>query len=338
MISRRRFLELSAFTGAALLLPKMLQGFTPVSAVSLKKLIVLELSGGNDGLSMLVPFRNDIYHRSRPHLALKKADLLPLFDEAGLHPALRFCRSVYDDGELCFLNSVGYPDASRSHQQSLDYWHTAGGGAAHGGWLGTYLDRQNGSSLVAIVEDHGNGAVVGRYREAPSIAAFKPTNGYPDTGLGARFSTIAQLVQSGSPTQVYYLTLGGFDTHVDQARRQGVLLQQIDEALAAFVSKMKASGHWQDVLVIAFSEFGRSIHENEFKGTDHGGANTMLVLGGGIKTPGLYNPLPSLTHLEDGGLLNEIDFREVYATVLERWLLVDAAEALGKQYAKLNFI
>jgi uncharacterized protein (DUF1501 family) len=167
---------------------------------------------------------------------------------------------------------------------------------------------------------------------------YNTTLAYPDTRLGKRLKMIGQLINSGSETKVYYVSHGSFDTHVGQADRQGKLLKDMDDALGAFVSDLKGANRLNDVLVMGFSEFGRRVAQNASNGTDHGAANCMFMIGGGLKKQGLYNNLPSLTDLDAGDLKYELDFRRVYATVLDNWLGANSTEIMGKRFEKLGFI
>ena len=111
---------------------------------AIKLVVVLQMSGGNDGLNTVIPVRNDIYQKSRPLLGIAKNEALMLNDEAALHPSLTAFKNLYDDGSLGILNSVGYPEPDRSHFRSMDIWQT--GSASNQfittGWLGRYLDEQ----------------------------------------------------------------------------------------------------------------------------------------------------------------------------------------------------
>lgn len=146
LIRRRDFLKTSSLATGALLLPKFLQGFQQPGALTPngKILVMLQLSGGNDGLNTVVPVRNDIYYRERPRLGIRREDTLALGDEAGLHPSLTAFKNLYDKGELAILNSVGYPNPDRSHFRSMDIWHTGSPADAYWdtGWLGRYIDAR----------------------------------------------------------------------------------------------------------------------------------------------------------------------------------------------------
>jgi uncharacterized protein (DUF1501 family) len=112
----------------------------------------------------------------------------------------------------------------------------------------------------------------------------------------------------------------------------------MNDALVAFAKDMKTNGKWNDVLVATFSEFGRRVSQNASGGTDHGTANNMIFLGGGLKQKGILNPLPDLSDLDDGDLKFKIDFRQVYATLLDNWLGADATAILGEKFEALKFV
>ncbi len=148
---------------------------------------------------------------------------------------------------------------------------------------------------------------------------------------------MARLIAGGMPTRVYYVSQGGYDTHSGQANSHERLLGELDGALKAFVADLKAQGNFDRVMVMTFSEFGRRVAENSSGGTDHGAAAPMFVLGGGIK-PGLYGSQPSLTKLADGDLIYNVDFRSVYATVLEKWLRAPGEAVLKKKFPTMTFV
>ena len=148
--TRREFLRISALASTLLLVPKFLHaldrgpGLTRLGdAPGARRLIVVQLSGGNDGLNTVVPYKNDLYYKARPTLGLKETDgLLALDKDLALHPALKGLKGLYDQGHLAVLNSVGYPNPDRSHFRSMDIWQTGSGSdqLVSTGWLGRYLD------------------------------------------------------------------------------------------------------------------------------------------------------------------------------------------------------
>jgi len=124
--------------------------------------------------------------------------------------------------------------------------------------------------------------------------------------------------------------LGGFDTHFNQLTRQEALLKSYSQAIAAFTKDLKAGGNWNNTVVMTFSEFGRRVAENGSQGTDHGTASNLYLMGGGIKKPGFYNEGPDLTDLDNGDLKFKVDFRQVYATLLDKWLGADSAKVITR--------
>ena len=150
MATRRDFLRTSALASSLLLVPKFLHALDRgpglaglAEAPGARRLIVVQLSGGNDGLNTVIPFRNDLYYRARPTLGVREADgILALEKDLGLHPALRGLKGLFDQGQLAVLNSVGYPNPDRSHFRSMDIWQSGSGAdqTVSTGWLGRYLD------------------------------------------------------------------------------------------------------------------------------------------------------------------------------------------------------
>ncbi len=138
-------------------------------------------------------------------------------------------------------------------------------------------------------------------------------------------------------TRVFYVSLGGFDTHANEKPAHANLMSQVSDGLAAFYSDLEQMGRGEQVVVLGFSEFGRRVRENGSGGTDHGAAGPMFALGHGVKG-GLYGDHPSLSNLDEGDLRHAVDFRSVYATVLEDWLGVSSKSVLGASYDRLGFI
>ena len=161
-MKRRDFIKASSLASTTMFVPNFLKGISKKGHTSRagKILVVVQLSGGNDGLNTIVPFQNDIYYQSRPVLGIKKNEVIKLNDELGFNPAMESLRSLYDDGLMSIINSVGYPNPDRSHFRSMDIWHTASDSSEYlsTGWLGRYLDSDcNGCqnphlSLIHISE------------------------------------------------------------------------------------------------------------------------------------------------------------------------------------------
>jgi uncharacterized protein (DUF1501 family) len=161
---------------------------------------------------------------------------------------------------------------------------------------------------------------------------YEPKAPYPGTPLANRLKLAAQLIDAGLGARVFYVALDNFDTHSTQAPAHAALLGQLSGAVTAFFKDLAARGHRDRVLVMTFSEFGRRAKENGSKGTDHGSAAPMFLVGGKVK-PGAVGKHPSLTQLETGNLKHHTDFRCVYAAVLEKWLGVSSKDVLGAAFA-----
>ena len=162
---------------------------------------------------------------------------------------------------------------------------------------------------------------------------------YPKNLFGKQLKTISQFINSGLETQVYYAGLSGFDTHANQTNTQARLLKSYAESMEVFVEYLQKNNTFDDVLILTFSEFGRRVKQNQSKGTDHGTANNVFVMGKNLKKQGLYNNLSNLGDLDkNGNLKYEIDFRKIYATILDKWLQVDDAAILNQSFSKLKFV
>ena len=150
--------------------------------------------------------------------------------------------------------------------------------------------------------------------------------------------TIASLIFSDINTKVYYVSLGSFDTHINQQLQQQNLFTQMNDAVKTFVKDLKTNGRFNDVMLMTFSEFGRRVSQNASGGTDHGTANNMFLVGGGLKQKGIINAMPDLADLDEGDLKYKVDFENVYATILKNWLGADDKMVLKNKFLPLDFI
>ncbi|WP_317040436.1 DUF1501 domain-containing protein [Hymenobacter coccineus] len=149
-MQRREFLQTSILASTLLFVPKMLHALDRgpglarlADAPGARRLVVVQLGGGNDGLNTVIPYQNDLYYKARPTLGIKESEgILALDKGLGFHPALKGFKNLYDQGYLAVLNGVGYPNPDRSHFRSMDIWQTGSGSAQNlsTGWLGRYLD------------------------------------------------------------------------------------------------------------------------------------------------------------------------------------------------------
>ncbi|MEO1514543.1 MAG: DUF1501 domain-containing protein [Bacteroidota bacterium] len=396
-MKRRNFLKASALASSAWMIPSFLRSQSLAGSPNGKTLVVVQLSGGNDGLNTIVPYRNDIYHRSRPRLAISAKDVLKVDDQMGFHPAFESLRPLYDQGLMSIVNSVGYPNPDRSHFRSMDIWHTASNSDEYwsSGWLGRYLDSQCKGCLdphhALEVDDGLSLALKGKQRQGfamSNVQSLKRTTDnrflqavsrqlstqqqeehnvaylyktlidtqesagylyeqskmhrskvtYPKTSFAKDLKQIAELMTADSTVKVYYVSLTGFDTHVNQQRQQARLLQQYAEGMAAFVKDLSQNKLLDDTLIMTFSEFGRRVQQNASNGTDHGTANNLFLMGGKLKKAGFFNTAPDLSRLDKGDLIYQIDFRDIYTSILDKWLGQDSERILGRNFAGIDIV
>jgi uncharacterized protein (DUF1501 family) len=158
-----------------------------------------------------------------------------------------------------------------------------------------------------------------------------------DNNLSQQLDVVAKLIAAGSSTKVWSVSLGGFDTHANEANAQTQLLGVVSSSLTRFISQLKKTTRQNDVTVMVYSEFGRRVKGNASEGTDHGSSGPMFIIGEKIKG-GFYGDQPSLSKLIDGDLAVTTDFRDVYATVLESILKSPAEQTLGKWKGRVNFL
>jgi uncharacterized protein (DUF1501 family) len=198
-------------------------------------------------------------------------------------------------------------------------------------------DAGAGDDLAAFVRR----SMLDAYATADRIAALAHDRGgdvrYPASALGDHLRNVARLIKGGLAARVYYTLQGGYDTHAAQLPKHYELLWELSEGLAAFVDDLAAAGLAERVLVFGFSEFGRRVAENGSAGTDHGAAAPVFLAGPGVRA-GVHGDYPSLTDLDDGDLKPHIDFRQVYATLLEEWLNLPSEAALGGRFERLAIL
>ena len=144
-MDRRKFLKQSSLASSLFFVPSFVRAFEEVASSKLgyKRLVIIQLSGGNDGLNTVVPFRNDLYYKVRPDLGLSQNEIIKLNDEVGLNINLTPLKRLYDKGYVSIINNVGYPNPIRSHFRSMDIWQTASDSNQYSqsGWIGRYLDN-----------------------------------------------------------------------------------------------------------------------------------------------------------------------------------------------------
>ena len=202
-----------------------------------------------------------------------------------------------------------------------------------------YVSVSNGDSQSEFLHKTLSDTVHSASYLAEHSRLYSSHSVYPDHEFGKQMKLIAELIISGSETMIYYVSLSGFDTHALQNGIQNRQLKIYADGLNVFCRDLKANNFFDDTVILTFSEFGRRVAQNGSKGTDHGAANNVFIVGGQLKNKGLINPLPDLQNLVDGDLVHAVDFRSVYATLIEKWLKMDSKSVLGdRQFELLNFI
>ncbi len=396
-MQRRDFIKQSSLASSLMFVPSFVKACESLAQNNLgyKKLVIIQLSGGNDGLNTIVPYKNDIYYKSRPALSIPENNIIKATDELGFHPSLSPLKNLYDKGYLSIINNVGYPNPVRSHFRSTDIWHTASNSNEYisSGWVGRYIDQYGkmpysgielddslslilkGETINGIatktprvlhnimktpyfekvlnqqtddhLSEHNLGYLYKTMIEAKSSAkyiyettkTYSHTKEYPNNPFGKQLKTTATFINSNLQTKIYYVSMGGFDTHVNQKNKQARLLDTFAKSMEIFVDDLERNNTFKDTLILTFSEFGRRVEQNAARGTDHGAANNVFVIGKNLKKPGFYNESPDLVNLDGNkDVKYSIDFRSIYATILNKWLEVGDKTILNKSFSKLDFI
>jgi uncharacterized protein (DUF1501 family) len=412
MFTRRQFLTRTLQGSSLLALGSTVPGFLANTALAAEAgkdsiLLVIEMSGGNDGLNTVIPHADDLYHKARPTLRFTKDQVVKVTDQIGLHPALRSLDRLLQDGQVAIVQGVGYPNPDRSHFESMDIWQSADPKRRTGnGWIGRSAsllqDRagnvpimQVGANRLPLALQGTSGGVVSINNRMPyrlvlggstaaerkaqrklieelsrpqekadrddllqfvrrrqvqtyttldrlqevlhHAAANSQGRFFQFPGLPQKLDLIAQLIEKGFGTRVFYVQLDGFDTHSAQAEAHRKLLQELADALNTFFQTLQQKGHDKRVVAMTFSEFGRRVNENGSKGTDHGSGSCLFLAGPALKG-GLVGAHPSLKDLDSGDLRYHTDFRRVYATLLDQWLGCDSTAVLGSRFEHLDFM
>jgi uncharacterized protein (DUF1501 family) len=420
--TRRDFLQAALGTSALMSLGSVAPDWLLRSAKAAAQrgdrdtvLVVLQLTGGNDGLNAVVPYADDEYGRNRPTLRLPTNELHKIDASLGFHPRMEAFSKLYRDGYLAIVQGVGCPNPDQNHERALRMWHTADPQRpqCQTGWLGRVADRvwsptapdttaafvgpiprpfalnaenvvvpsirsiqdltlhrERGTNVAqpppaGITPEGGSGsqtqtdrvwgpgatllqfmrqsALDARAKSERIEAVVKTVGGsadYPAFGLARDLRTVAQLIRADLGIRIFLTELGGgglggFDNHANQLGNHCALLQQLAESVAAFLYDLKRDKQLDRVVLMTFSEFGRTVKENGRRGTDHGIAAPVFLAGGKVKG-GLVGPHPSLTDLDKGALKMHTDFRRVYTTVLDRWLGIESEPVLGGRFESLD--
>jgi uncharacterized protein (DUF1501 family) len=180
-------------------------------------------------------------------------------------------------------------------------------------------------------------ALVTEKRVYKVLGDYRPEVAYPNSSFAGSLRNVAALIAAGLSTRIYFVSLSGFDTHRNQVPHHATLLRTLSEGLAAFQGDLKARRLDGQVTTMTFSEFGRRPSENQSGGTDHGTAAPLFVMGSRVQA-GLHGQAPALNVARNEDLSFSTDFRQVYATLLDRWLECPSSAVLGKKYSPLPII
>jgi uncharacterized protein (DUF1501 family) len=320
----------------------------------------------------VVPYGETAYYTARPTIAVPRESVLDLDGFFGLHPSLSSIVPYFKDKSLAFVHAVGSPDATRSHFDAQDFMEsgTPGVKTTEDGFLSRALAVKKatplravalGSALPRILSGsagavamtniaqfgvrgsvpefesmYGEAFEASRILKSADPAKLQPENAaqYPTSPLGNALKQIAQLIKSNVGLEVAFTDVGGWDTHAGEGGAQGQLannLRQFSDAIAAFTCDL--GSRMGDVVLVTMSEFGRTVRENGNRGTDHGHANFMMIVGGGVKGGKVYGKWPGLTDLyENRDLAITTDFRDVFAELLTGQLGVASLKSVFPNY------
>ena len=374
-----------------------------MSSTKERKLVVVQMSGGNDYLNCIVPYDDPLYADNRPNVRIAEDRVLPMDGKYGFNPGMQPIKDLYDQGKVAVVHGVGYPEPNRSHFRSMDIWHTAEPRhVAPEGWLGNSVRQMHpeGDNVVAAVNFGGGlpraliakGAPVASVTDLETyglmghlsaetersevLEMFKwiysmglgsgPTMDLmSQTGLDAlrgsdmlsqctltydsdieydpnafskSMKSAAQVLQADIGTRICYAQHGSFDAHTNGIALQEKLLTDVSGGIYDFYADMKAHNQSEDILILAFSEFGRRVKDNG-NGTDHGSGGVAMLIGDGV-AGGQYGEYPSMDEkdLVEGDLAFNLDFRTLYTEIMEDWLEVDAREIMDRDYEKVGFL
>lgn len=373
-MKRRHLLK---YFGSGLLIPLAPISLAEASARTGRRLILVELSGANDGFNTVVPINDHRYAEIRPNIAIKPENAFAIGADFFLNTALSELGQAWEDGQLAIVHGLGYPLQNKSHFQSIALWETGGDGNGSGdnGWLTEDIQNLDGADELdahGISLDGGMGVFAANSGLWLSMTSFSQLETLHErvqaTGFGSQNSNsasnnpalqllldrghaldtsmerIAQklgnsvnhvtyrgagefghqigmavhLIRSGINAPVIKLKIGSFDTHEHQEWQHNRLLEHLALGLSTLKTQLQNSGHWDDTLVMTYSEFGRRAVENRSFGTDHGTAAPHFALGGRVQG-GLWGQPPNLGRLIDGDVEFTMDYRSLYHRVLADW-------------------
>ena len=223
--------------------------------------------------------------------------------------ALEVFSCLYDDGWNDQGVAATPPDADEPVGEVMRYMGQTG------------LDAQKGADILRTALD--------KYQSSVQ---------YPNSTIAASLKGIAQVKLAEFGTRVFYTSHGSFDTHASQVPTHAKLWTEVSEGVAAFFADLRAHDAADDIIMFVWSEFGRRVKDNG-AGTDHGAGSVALLLGDHV-TGGMYGEYPSLRadDLTLGNLKYNVDFRSAYATILERWMQVEAQPIVNGEFEQFAVV
>ena len=367
--------DLINFLAAGIAIPLAPISISAASIKSGKRLILVELSGANDGLNTVIPIKDERYGELRPRIKIDRSKAFNLGNGLVLNSAMRSLDGALQAGDLAIMQGLGYPGQNRSHFKSIALWETGGDGTKSGknGWLTEDIEQMTGSDQLdahGISLDGGMGIFAspsGVWLSMTSLGQFSTLQKklvIPNQTLssnpalsfvldrahalnssmqsisskisrlrnknlninagdfGKQASMAAYLIDAGISAPVLKLKIGSFDTHENQTWRHRRLLQDLSKGLSGVRRALIQSGHWDNTLIMTYSEFGRRAKENESGGTDHGTAAPHFLMSGSLEG-GLWGIHPDLGNLTDGDVKFTTDYRVVYDKILSDWFGLD---------------
>lgn len=381
-----------------------------------RKLVLIQLDGGNDGLNMVIPISQyDNLANARRNILVDQSQILKLTDDTGLNPAMPELVNLYKEGKVQVIQGVGYPNPNQSHFRSKDIVISASDSKTviNSGWTGRMFGKQYPNFPVGFPNDkqpHPIALTLGSTSSAAcqgdlanystvlkslssTYSSTTPTVTYPETPFGnsLRFITnvmeqteaylsvikaaaasaknlstrypasgtnsladqlklVANLIAGGLQTQIYVVSLGGWDLHSSAVASETdkltgahpTLLSKLSKAIAAFQDDLKLMYKADEVMGFVFTEFGRRIKSNDSLGTDHGTSWPAIVFGSKVNS-GIIggNPvIPAIVSKSDN-LAMQTDFRSIYAGFYKQWFSLvdqDVTQLLGASFAEIQVI
>lgn len=386
-------------------------------------LVIIQMSGGNDGLNTIIPLdQYSAYNTVRDNIAIPENKVLKLKgtnDKTGIHPAMQRLWQMNEDDRMAVIQSVGYPNFNFSHFRATDIWMSGSDSnkVVNSGWAGRYLNyeyanypvgfpnttmpdpiaiRISGSGVGLGLQNIGSNMGVSitntndlldmsdyvftddapmgfpgkelsyirevqrqtdKFGDVIKVAGDKgknvsdlyAKNGVNYTDLSNSLRIVARLIAGGLKTRIYWVNVGGFDTHFNQVNAgdkatgtHASLLQNVSESIYGFVDDLKKQNLSERVIGFTFSEFGRRVKSNGSGGTDHGAAAPMIIFGDRVKGGVLgNNPTIDPAATANSNVPMQYDFRSVYASVLKDWFCVPTADLdniMLKNFQTLNLL